>query len=228
MHLLDWYNLIFYIPLAVGLLMALGMAVGVMDLPHGIDMDGDGQPDAWVGAEATVEHDIGHGAEHDASHDAEGHQDSGFKPLALLGFGKVPFLLVCMTMLLVFGGAGVILNMVFGKLLTATGGALALVSALAAFILMVLLTGTFSKLVSRFMPTLETNSTSKGDLVGCTGTVTLAFDTHKGVAQIRRDGDLYQIQYTSSEKVTKGQSVLITSWDSESKMYDVSADPRTA
>lgn len=208
MEAFAWYNLIFYIPLALGIVMALGVALGIADVPHGVDLDGDGVPD------------IGAGLDHD--HDHDGH---GGRAFALLGFGKVPVLLVFMTMALVFGAVGVICNLFLGSLLPATGGLLALGSAGAAFVSMVVLTGTFSKAVARLMPTLETNSTGKSDLVGCTGFLTMDCTLTNGLAQIYKGKDLHQIDCRSDVPIPKGQPILVTDYEVKGDYYTVCLSP---
>jgi len=97
MHIFNWYNLIFYIPLILGIILALGVVLGFADMAHG-DVDGD--------VEADIDGDIDGDADADADSDADQDSDDigGLRVLSILGFGKVPVMLVIMTMLLVFVG----------------------------------------------------------------------------------------------------------------------------
>lgn len=208
MELLAWYNLLFCLPLGVGLLMAFGMVFGIADAPHGVDIDGDGIPDVGIDADGHVDH---------------GHE-TGSKA-SFLGFGRVPFLLIIMTMLLLFGGVGMMLNIPFAGVLRTTPFPTILGVVAVAAVTTLLLTGTFAKLLVRLLPTMETTSLTRDDLIGCTGTLILSTDSKGGLAQIANGGDVYQISVRSEVPIAKGASVLITSYDAEKDLYDVTADP---
>jgi membrane protein implicated in regulation of membrane protease activity len=214
MKLFAWYNLIFYIPLAAGVLLILGVALGV-ELPHGVDVDAHPDMDADGGAD-------GHGADGDQqSHD--GHA-SGQGLLALLGFGKAPVLVLIMAMALIFGGTGTIANLFLASLLQ-TSGVFVFISIAAASMAMVTFTGLIGRVVNRFMPTLETTSVKRKDLVGCTGSLVLAADPKGGLAQISKDGDIYQVSCRSSEPLGRGVPVLVIEYDSDQNVYLVTRNP---
>lgn len=201
---LAWYNLIFYIPLAVGLLLVIGVATGIADLPQGIDIDGDGIPDVWVDADGDADDAIG-----------------TLGPLSFLGFGRAPLLLVLMTMALTFGGTGVIFLQFLGE-----GPIRALLAVLFALAVMSVTTRGFTRLVSKLLPTMETSSTTNADLVGCTGTLIMEADSSGGFAQIRKDGDVYNIKVrVEGRALPKGMSILVTRYDDEMQAFDVCENP---
>ena len=210
MNLLEWYNLIFEIPLALGLLAIIGLVLGI-EMPHGIDLDGDGHVD------------IGHDAGHDAEHDTE---TSSWSIVSLLGFGKVPFGLTIMVMLLTYGGTGICCNFFLAPLLKFTSF-FVLPSIAAALFVMVVLTGSIARLVNRVMPTLETTNTTSYDLIGSTGDLILPADTTQGLVLIKRQGDVYQVDCRSETPLPKGASVLVTSYEEGTKVYWVCKDPLT-
>lgn len=210
MHLFAWYNLIFSIPLGVGILLILGVAVGV-ELPHGVDAD----------AHAGIDAD-GDGG--DGDHDAHGGQSTGHALLSLLGFGKAPVLVLIMAMALIFGGTGTIANLILAPLLRASG-VFVLLSIVAALAAMVSLTGLIGRVVNRFMPTLETTSVKRKDLVGCTGSLVLAADTAGGLAQVTRDGDVFQVPCRCSESLERGATVLVIEYDPTRNVYLVARNP---
>ena len=218
-ELLAWYNLVFYIPLALGVLLVLGMALGAAAEPsHDLGHDaGGGGGDA---------HDAGHDAGHDAEHDAHGHGSGGGSHglLSLLGFGRVPVMILATTMCLVFGGVGVILNTGLTALINAPNlmvwGSLG-----GALVATLVLTGFLSRLVARLMPSAETDSMSKEDLVGCAGTLVLSADERGGLVQVIRGGDVYQVPCRSSSPLPKGAGVLVTDYDAEQRVYGVCPDP---
>ncbi len=201
--LFAWHNLIFYVPLGFGLFLVAGVALGAADVPHGPDVDGG------------VDHDAG-GDHHD------GHDNESAKLLSILGFGKVPVMMIFMTMALTFGGTGVVCNMFLAPFLKLSS-LFALFSVAGAFIGMLALTGTTARLVAKYLPTTETTSTTKSDLVGSTGTLILPTDDKSGLMQVTVGGDLYQVQCRSVTPLLKGQTVLVLSYDETSSLYAVEA-----
>jgi len=213
-ELFAWYNLVFYLPLALGVLLVLGMALGAAEPSHDLgDHDAAG-PDGDAGADGDA---------HDAEHDAGGGSHS---LLSLLGFGRVPVMILATTMCLVFGGVGVILNTGLTAIVSAPNlmvwGSLA-----GAFVATLVLTGFLSRLLARLMPSTETDSMSKEDLVGCTGTLVLSADERGGLVQVIRGGDVYQVPCRSSSPLPKGAAVLVTDYDEHHKVYGVCPDPTT-
>lgn len=89
MELLHWQNLVFLIPLAVGLIFAIGTACGIggdhdhdIDADHDLDLDHDIDVDADVAVDhdLDLDHDVevGHDvdADADADHDLDGDHDT--------------------------------------------------------------------------------------------------------------------------------------------------------
>lgn len=202
--LLAWYNLIFYLPLAVGLLLVVGAAAGVGDGGEGPHLDAD---------HAGPDHaDADHGS------------GEGFSLAELLGFGRVPMAIVLTTLCVTFGGAGVVTNFLLAPLL-AVSPLFVGISCAVALVTMVLGTSLITRLVGRYLPTLETNSLRAGGLVGSMGTLLLDADATGGLVLVRKDGDVYQVQCTAPEPLPKGSSVLLTDFDENTRMYAVCRDP---
>jgi membrane protein implicated in regulation of membrane protease activity len=215
-ELLAWYNLVFYLPLALGVLLVIGLALGAAEPSHDLGHDaGGGGGDAHGGADGDA---------HDAGHDAPGHGGGSHSLLSLLGFGRVPVMILATTMCLVFGGVGVILNT--GLTAVVSAPRLMVWGSLAgSTIATLVLTGFLSRLLARLMPSAETDSMSKEDLIGCTGTLVLSADERGGLVQVIRGGDVYQVPCRSSSPLPKGASVLVTDYDAEQKVYGVCPDP---
>lgn len=210
MAALTWYRLVFYIPLAIGVLMALGLAMGLTSLPHGVDVDGDG-------SSGSLDHDL--------SHDHSGGQDhAGWSLLSVLGFGKVPALLLVMSMCLIFGGTGTISNLLLASSLKVSE-LFALYSLAIAFLFTFSLTGVIARTIGRVMPTLETTSVGKQDLIGCEGVITLDTGDSEGLAQVTKDGDIYQVKCRSVEPLARGSKVLVTDYNVTQEAYDVCRYP---
>ncbi|MCK9567586.1 YqiJ family protein [Candidatus Pacearchaeota archaeon] len=201
---LAWYNLIFYLPLAIGVLFALGAGI---DLGHDVELHGD--------VDVHADHD----AEHDHDGDGETHGILGF-----LGIGKVPLAISMMALFLIFAGTGLIANIIFGFLIKAWSG-FALISVGAAVVVSFFGTAFVSRTVARWMPTTETDSVTKHDLLGCSGKVILECSP-KGIAQIHnRKGDMFQIQCKSDQPLEYGAKIITIDYDSASDYFTVELDP---
>jgi membrane protein implicated in regulation of membrane protease activity len=219
---IEWYNLIFYLPLAIGLLFALGAGVDFgHDIPHG-------------DVHADIHADADHDAEHD--HDGEGTQNS---ILGFLGIGRVPLAISFMALFLIFAGTGLICNIVIGFLIKAWSG-FALISIGVALIASFFGTAFVSRMVSRVMPTTETDSVTKHDLLGCAGTITLDCvgassaspdgrvqkTNALGMAQITNSkGTMYQIRCVSDKPLLYGTKIITIDYDSKADCFTVDVDP---
>jgi hypothetical protein len=204
-----WYNLIFYIPLAIGVLFALGAGV---DLGHDVEAD----VHADVHADVNADHDSNH------DHDGETHGVLGF-----LGIGKVPLAISMMALFLIFAGTGLIANIIFGALIKVWSG-FALLSVAAAVVVAFFGTAFVSRTVARWMPTTETDSVTKHDLIGCSGKITLdsADKNSLGIAQIHnRKGDMFQIRCKSEKPLAYGAKILTIDYDSTADYFTVELDP---
>ncbi|HTM68903.1 MAG TPA: hypothetical protein VL426_06425 [Candidatus Binatia bacterium] len=218
-YLFAWQNLIFLIPLAVGILLVFGSAFG------GSDHDADHDVDHDVG------HDAGHGHDgHDGHKGAvdPGHASETFvmKALSLLGVGKVPLTAVLMMMSLLFGGFGMVLNMVLSSL-GLPAWIYGPVSAAAACIGMFALTGRAVKLLNRFMPTNETYRVSRHDFAGCTGKLLLPANSKEGYAQVKdHEGNVHNVKCrTIRGELPKGGDILVIEYDEENQTCIVDASP---
>jgi membrane protein implicated in regulation of membrane protease activity len=226
--LLAWGNLVFYIPLVVGLLLVVGMALGVADTGHDLEghaelgADGAGHVGADGGHDAGGHDTGGHG---DGGHgQAGGHGSAAQGLLSLLGFGRVPLMILLTTLCLLFGGSGIILNNSLGAL-GIHGGWAGWISLPGALVCTLVVTPFLARLVARLMPTTETASMSKEDLFGCTGTLILPSDRDSGLVQVRRGGDVYQLPCRSAVPLAKGTTVLVTDYDDPQRAYSVCVDP---
>jgi membrane protein implicated in regulation of membrane protease activity len=202
---LAWQNLVFYIPLAAGLLLVLGSAVAGHDHDGGADHGGG----------ADHDHDGPHGGDHGAG-----------RVFSLLGVGRVPLTVVLMIVLLLFGGIGIILNTVLASLGLAPElyGPIALGASL---VYTVLLAGQVARLVDRLLPTTETYRVTRQGFAGCTGTLLLPADASSGYAQVKdREGNVHNVKCrTTGAALPKGTAILIVEYDEAARSYVVDANP---
>lgn len=212
--LLAWYNLVFYIALTVGILFALGSALGMGHHDHDADGDGHGGHDAGGDAHG---HEHGHASPHELQGEVSWFSD-------MLGVGRVPFTIILMLLFVLFGGVGVMSNVVLTKLL----GNPALffpISAALALVAAVFLTGRTARLINRVMPTSESYNVTKLDLVGKVGRVVATAEGDYAVASVKdHEGNVQQISCrTGGDALPVGQEILVLEYDAGTGQYLVEA-----
>lgn len=205
--MLEWYNLVFFIPIVVGLALIAGSALGL-----GHDSEHD------------VSHDVHHDTGHGDGHDQDGHHDqSNFsKALSILGVGRAPMTVVLMIMSLLFGGIGFISNLLLRPILV-TPYVYFWVSFAVAVVGMVVGTGKTARLIARVLPSTETDSVTKYDLVGQSGELMLPADMTTGLASVKaHDGSVHQITCRTNEgSLPKGGEVVVVDYKEDGDVYVV-------
>lgn len=226
-NLLEWQNLVFYIPLTFGLLMIIGAAFGIGgDGDHDVDHDLDTDMDA--DADGDADHDLDH--DHDHDHDADEGRHGGIRLLSpilsVLGVGKVPLSIVLMIAGCVFGGTGIVMNTVLAPMLVHPA-AYAWISALVAFIVMTFVTGQLARLINRVMPTTESYNVTRADLCGRRGQLILAADEHEGLAIVKdHEGNVHNLHCRTTEgSLPKNSDVLVIDYEEKTNTYLVVPDP---
>src|SRR5690606_28027527 len=99
---LQWYNLIFYIPILLGVVL-IGTSVMGIGADTDIGMDPGVDIDADVGTEHAVDTD-------NFEIETEGHDGLFTKILGVFGIGRCPISIVMFTAFLLFGITGLIMN----------------------------------------------------------------------------------------------------------------------
>ncbi len=205
--LFAWQNLIFNIPLMIGILLALGLALG-------------------FGHEA--EHDLSHDIQHDVHHDTDGnheHEQGALnRAFMLFGVGKIPITVLLMIAALIFGVTGTVANRLLAPILRFPA-AYGWISLIASFVAMTFLTGKIAKLFHRVVPTLETSALSKRAIIGCTGTLVVAASATSGVIQVYdKQRDLKQVDCrTDGEELPRGSEAIIIDYREGDDTYLIEA-----
>jgi membrane protein implicated in regulation of membrane protease activity len=200
LDLMQWHELLYLLPLAVGLLMSVGAALGL----HG-EAGGHGAHASDVHADNQSL--LSHGAD-------------------LVGIGRVPLTLWLGTAPLLFGATGFLVQRALAGELPAPVPIVLISFPIAAFV-GTWGTGRLARLLARFLPSTETYATSQQDLVGRSGVLVLPTDTTNGLAQIRdqRNG-MHQVRCrTSDGAMSKGEEILVIDYDAGSRVYIVAAIP---
>lgn len=188
MQILDWQYLIFLLPIALGALYVLLMAVGMFG--------SEGDADVSAGHDAGVDHgditashgDIAHG---DVAHGEVGHAHlehacvghhvhlSIFDALlGFLGFGKAPMSILMMSYCFVWGGMGLAGLTLFGESAIWRAAGIAGVTTVIG-------TRYLAIGLARLIPSVESYHTPLADLEGLTGEVLYAITEDSGTVRVR-------------------------------------------
>jgi|SRR5581483_1980428 len=224
-----WWNLPFLVMLGlVGVFFLLQVA-GI--LGHDADADSDADVDHDVDADADGDAD-GDG-DHDADHDAD--HDSATAPwhevLTFLGVGRVPFMVVWVTLFLFAGFAGIFANRVLFVRAEGdyAGWWLALVML---FALVVGLVGVrlFSRIAAKFVDVGGKGAVAKHELAGKLGVVASAIiDGKFGEIRVRDDRGnellVHGCLKDGEAPLQRGARVVLVDFDGEKELFWATACP---
>lgn len=189
---MNWTYWVFYGSMGASVLMVAANFLGIFDMEMDHDVDHD----------VDVDHDI------DADHDHDGGVNLNL--LSLLGIGKVPLSILLMTWLMVFGMAGTTVNMASGSWLPGHG----VISLFIAFAAALVVGGVVARFVGKHIPSTETYTVSKEDLIACNGVASTTVTTSSGSADIQDDGgSRHRVSaVTVSGEIQRGTKVHVISY----------------
>ncbi|NUQ00766.1 MAG: DUF1449 family protein [Armatimonadetes bacterium] len=225
--ILEWWNLVYAVPLAVTafyLLVTAAFGLGD-DAAHDHDHDHD------LGHDCTLHHDVEHEmeADHDAEHEAEQEGDGvgGIAGLLLfLGGDKLSLGLLLQILVLLWSASGLIYNMVLepwlGSPVLFFGPSL-LLSGLTSL----LLTRGLARLMGRYLPKVESSALGMEQLEGATARTIFAVDERGGAAHLRdRYGTLHQVACRSlGGDIAKGREVVLIEYRLQGDFFLVEPVP---
>ncbi|MBI3911965.1 MAG: DUF1449 family protein [Armatimonadetes bacterium] len=227
--LFQWWNAIYAVPLLVailymaavhlaGALESAGDALGGHsgDAAHG---GTDAADTGHTGGDAPGHHEADHGEHYvdmaDPWHDGV---LTWHDLAAVLGIGRAPITFIIQIFLLIWGGTGLMLNVLL------SGGldrppVVALTLPLA-FVIATLVTRTVAVTIGRFVR-FETSATRRGDLIGRTGKVVYPVTAEEGTVHVRDEyGTLHRVRArTKHEPLDSGREVVMVDYDLEQNIY---------
>lgn len=224
-----WWNLPSLVMLGSCAAFLLLQAVGLLGAGDDHDLDLEAQ-DAL---ESDVEHDLDHDLDHDV--DADGDTDGGEgslwqEALGFLGAGRVPFMVVWVSLFLCAGFAGIFLNR--SVFLLAGGYSGWWFAPLQALALGCGVIGARlgSKLVGRFVDVGGRGATKKHELTGRPGVVASAVcDERFGEIRIKdaRGNELlvHGRLAAGEPPLARSASVVLVDFDPERELFSVVACP---
>jgi hypothetical protein len=213
--LLGWQNLVFYVPVAFGALLALGAAFGLA---------GDGAHGEGAAADAG-----GGGTSGDGGGDPGGGDASGDDGLSLLALGQLPLAVRLMLLAFTFGGLGLVVGPVLRALIPGAPALAGLLSVAVAAPGALLLSAAVARLAARRMPMLETETVRRADLVGAVGRLVLPASANGGLLQVHdRRGNLHQVACrlpAGEPELPSGAGVLLIDYDETAGAFVVAPSP---
>ncbi|MCY4401949.1 MAG: DUF1449 family protein [Candidatus Poribacteria bacterium] len=199
------------------------------DVDFDVDADVDFDVDADVDVDVDVDADIDMDVDADVDADTAIVADSGASGNAFvdvfgfLNVGRVPFMIVMMTLFTTWGFTGLIVNQILG--VNSAPSMFFWVSCAAALVCSVLGTRYLSLTLSKVFP--ESDPATKDlHLLGLrgrvvSGQVTTTFGTARVVVP---NGDTLTVKCRikpDEPKPVKGDTVILVNYDSEKRMFDV-------
>ena len=227
-YLLVDYNVWFTAPLALVFIFALfrlimgGMDFGDAEVDADADVDVD--VDAEVDIDADVDADVDADAEVDAEADAdaEGHSGSFIDILGFLNIGRVPVMVVLMSLFATWGISGLIANALFN---VAANSNWLWASCIVAFLCSFIGTRYLTFGVSKLFPESE-RAVTDVQLLGMHGRVISGqITTTFGTARVQvPDGPALTVNCrikTAQVNPVKGDTVILVNYDDEKRIFDV-------
>jgi hypothetical protein len=221
-----WWNLPFLVMLGLCGVFFLLQVVGLLGGDAAGDADHD--VDADVDAEADADHDV------DADHDADA--EGGLMPawhdvLSFFGVGRVPFMVVWVTLFLFGGFTGLFVNRV---LFVRSGGDYRgwwfLVACLAALLVGLVGVRLFSRLAARLVDVGGKGAVTKQELTGKIGVVASAIlDARHGEIRVHDERGtellLHGCLRAGDPPLAHGAKVVLVSYDADKQLFWATACP---
>ena len=230
-----WWNLPFLVMLGLCGVFFLLQAIGLLGGEGDHDVDADAG-DVHVDHDADVDHDVDADAHADADADGDSGGGGGLtagwhEVLSFLGVGRVPFMVVWVTLFLFGGFSGIFIN----RMLFVRGGGdyrgwwFVVVSPAA---LLVGLVGVrfFSRLAARLVDVGGRGATAKQELTGRIGVVASpVLDSRFGEIRVHDDRGnerlLHGCLRAGETALPRGSKVVLVSYDGEKQMFWATACP---
>lgn len=246
-HLLQWWNLLFALPLAVGVLFLLVTALGFVSAQQAEGEHGAAEHDAdqgnlhqEVGGDsehhlpAEVEQgEVAHEASAEHSHEVDQgnlhHESFLTQLLEAFGIGRgVPVSVMLPFCLMLWGVLGLVSNQALQPLLRFPA-VYVWVSMALSLVGTSLIARSVSGVVARYLQMGQVPSISRERLIGATGTAVFAIDSQSGVADVRDTvGTVHRILCRvrpGSPPIPAGSPVVVADYESDTGRYLVEENP---
>ena len=208
MDILTWWNLIFILPFALGVLYVLLLASGLSIGDH--DTDADGLDDG--GADLDGDHDLGVAG----------------SILGAIGVGRVPLPIILTSLALTWGFTGWASNLLLSRT-PAVEGYFPLLSIAAATLAAFGFTGVATRVMARILPSTQSYGARNHDFVGQLAVARLTItDTFGRAFLYDTNGTPQEVTcrvQTGETPIAGGARVLLYDYDRDRDMFLVCPDP---
>lgn len=233
-ELLQWWNLLFVLPFAFGLLL-IGMqllgALGGEGPEHDTEVEAD--TDVEVDAEAEIDTEVEAEHEIEVQHDSDQEVETGSDlnvaqtVLSFLGVGKVPLSLLIICFCLTWGFVGYVSNHTFAHVLPPY--MYVWVSFAIAMVVSLLGVKVTSGILARLIPNFVTDVVAREQLVGSQATVTLPIGLTAGTAQLYDErGGFHEVRCITAsgqDQIHSGTPVVLLDYNEKERVYVVRTLP---
>ena len=219
----NWWNFPYLVMLGL-------VAVFFVLQLFGLFGHGDADHDADVDADADAAAAAAHDHDHDHDHDADGGHAS---VLAFFGVGRVPFMVIWVTLFLFAGFSGLFLNRVYVAQTGGYAGWFFLVSLLAALVVGLVGVKIFSGLAAKLVDTGGKGASAKRELVGKMGVVASAhIDAKFGEVRVHDATGTEILIHARLQggdaPLARGAKVVLVEFDPDTELFWATASPAEA
>jgi hypothetical protein len=228
--LFQWWNLIFTLPFAIGLIPFLLQAAGASLFAHGVHHVHMGHHLPHPGHSSVAAHahvsPSASGAHAQPAAGPHAHSEApgiSSRLLGMLGIGKVPIMLLLSIFCLIWGLTGVAANQIFSHILRAPAAYVA-PSAFLAFLVSYFSTGALSQWISTVMPEVETYGTDEEELVGRIARAAYELSARPGSAFLlddRQNRVQVRCRTHDGSTIPRGAEVLLLEYHPPSRIFTV-------
>ena len=216
-----WWNLPFLVMLGLCGVFFVLQAIGILGAHAEHDVDADHDVNVDHDADADADAEAGGGGATAAWHEA----------LTFLGVGRVPFMVVWVTMFLFAGFSGIFVNRVlFVRASGAYQGWWFVLVLMAAFVVGLIAVRIFSRLAARLVDVGGRGATAKHELAGKIGVVASpVLDSRHGEIRVHDDRGnellLHGCVPAGEAPIAHGAKVVLVSYDGDKQLFWAAACP---
>lgn len=225
--LLEWWNFVFALPLAAGLILSAVMAFSGLGSSGG-DGQAEGHADADGHGDLEAHADHGGSSHETSSHSTSSEAESkGLDVPGLFGLGQGAPLSVMLPMLLAaWGLGGLVLNAVLSPILR-FAAVFAPISMIAGVFVAMLAGRVLGGLFGRFLEPDRRTAVRRGGLVGCSGRAAYSITTAGGAANVRDAfGNIHRVEVRArSGEIMPDTEILVLDFLEPDGVYIVEPHP---
>ncbi len=223
--MLQWWNLIYVIPLFISVLWLAATAVAGMQEGADHDVEVDADHDADLDHDVDADNDANLDQHHTSHHlDVEHDGSLLMKAMAVLGLGKMPVTAMFGIFLLAWGAFGMFSNQLFAAVFVYPAVYI-WPSMAATFFIGAILTRSMAEIFARVMPSNETYGVTRMQLIGNLGAAVFRITETTGTIHVKDQyGTLHREQAKvdpGCPEIPAGSDIIVVDFDDSDKRFIV-------